>query len=239
MIEERHQDFLRFGRPIPPSGEFWFGKNCTLSQNIYLPHLLISIKHQHETIDKKEQGTRFLLLTDSFHSIQMKNPRPHPSNHHTVVLDGARSSREESFYHRVSWYYNIERNKQCCSTAHHFRSSAVSSIIKNTRPQWGKLFVSKAPPYRLVSSLLFQVFPKKTVAAPCHGDKASRILLPRWKGSTRVYPFAAPKITPSLVCKKCDVLMEENEEPCKGQVSAVSDTGPAGPAMSNAMLKKE
>jgi len=33
--------------------------------------------------------------------------------------------------------------------------------------------------------------------------------------------------------------MEENEEPCKGQVSAVSDTGPAGPAMSNAMLNKE
>lgn len=163
MIEERHQDFLRFGRPIPPSGEFWFGKNCTLSQNIYLPHLLISIKHQHETIDKKEQGTRFLLLTDSFHSIQMKNPRPHPSKPPHGSFRCVRDPAER----RVSiiGYLGItisgeNQSIMLLQTALiiSFRPlGRYSHHHKKSRPpQWGKLLFRKSSPiFHLVPSRPF------------------------------------------------------------------------------------
>jgi hypothetical protein len=172
MIEERHQDFLRFGRPIPPSGEFWFGKNCTLSQNIYLPHLLISIKHQHETIDKKEQGTRFLLLTDSFHSIQMKNPRPHPSKpphgSFRCVRDPAERRVSIIGYLGIT---NIGRNNQsCCSTAPiHFISPPrplFPSSQKIPATTMGQTFVSKKLPHfssRPISPIPFPALPFQVI----------------------------------------------------------------------------
>ena len=159
-----------------------------------------------------------------------------PPVHHQPIGSSrcVKIQQRGEFYHRVSWYYNMSETNTVLLHSTSFRPRPFP-IIKNTRPQWGKLFFFKAPiSSRLVPSLLFQGLPGNRRWA----KEASRILPPYRRGHVSASP-TRQKITPSLVCKKCDVLMEENEEPCKGQVSAVSDTGPAGPAMSNAMLKKE